>query len=204
MISTRPARPDDSEKTAFLIRLTMGGTADLFVDDKSRMTPEQIFGALFMRDSGRLSYQHGFVLEVNGELAGLLISFAGSQLSALDLATGMNLLSILGLAAMTRLTQRMVPMTAVREAERDEYYISNIGVHPDFQRRGNGAQLLTFAEEQARELGLKKCSLIVNRHNENAIRLYRRFDYKIVYSGEFKGRLAEIEGGYHRMVKELT
>ncbi|HUI87466.1 MAG TPA: N-acetyltransferase [Anaerolineales bacterium] len=204
MTLIRPARPDDSEKAAFLIRLTLGGTADLFVDRGSTMYPEQIFKALFARDSGRLSYQHSFILEEDRTPAGLLVSFPASAMTMLDLTTGSHLLSILGLAAMTRLTQRMLPMTGVREAERGEYYISNVGVHPDFQRRGYGAQLLSFAEEQARAGALKKCSLIVNQHNENAIRLYQRFRYRIIFSGEFKGPLAEVEGGYHRMVKELT
>jgi ribosomal protein S18 acetylase RimI-like enzyme len=204
MISIRPAYSNDSEPAAFLIRIAMGGTADLFVDDKSSLKVEQIFGALFMRDSGRLSHRHGFVLAVDDKVAGLLISFPGSQLSMLDLATGINLLFILGLVQMMRLTQRMLPMMNVREAEGGEYYISDVGVHPDFQRRGYGAQLLSFAEEQARKLGLKKCSLAVHQHNADAIRLYQRFGYKVVYSGQYNGSLAETEGGYHRMVKELT
>ena len=203
MIAIRPARPADSEQAVFLIRLTLGGTAELFVDDKSKMAAGQIFGELFARESGRLSYQHGFILEEDDRAAGLLISFAASKLSLLDLATGMNLLSILGLSAMARLTKRMWPMTGVHEAERGEYYISNLSVHPDLQRRGHGMRLLTFAEEQARRLGLKFCSLIVNQHNHKAVRLYQRRDYKIVHIGQFKGPLAETEGGYHRMVKEL-
>ncbi len=167
------------------------------------MTPGQILAALFVREGGRLGYQNGFVFEVDDKQVGLLMSFSASRMAMLDLVTGSNLLSILGLPAMMHLTQRMLPMTSVREAERGEYYISNIGVLPDFQQRGYGARLLTFAEEQARNLRLKKCSLIVNQHNEKAIQLYQRFDYKIFYSGKFKGLLAETEGGYHRMVKEL-
>ena len=122
----------------------------------------------------------------------------------LDLATGRNLLSILGFSAMQRLTQRMLPMTGVHEAERGEYYISNIAVLPDFQGRGHGKRLLTFAEEQARKLGLKKCSLVVNQHNEKAIPFYEHLGYQMVRSEKFKGRLAETEGGYHRMVKEMS
>jgi ribosomal protein S18 acetylase RimI-like enzyme len=204
MISIRPACPDDSEQAVLLIRLTLGRTIDLFIDKGSTMTAGQILSALFVRDSGRLSYQHGFILEADVMPAGLLISFPASKLAALDFATGMNLLSILGPSAMLRLTRRMLPMTSVHEAEGSEYYIGNLGVHPDFQRRGYGSRLLTFAEEQARKFGLKRCSLIVNQHNENAVRLYKHFDYMVVYSGQYKGPLAETERSYHRMVKELT
>ena len=203
MISIRSASPADSEKATFLIRLTLGGTAELFTDNKSMITSEQILSALFVCKAGRLGYQHSFILEADDMPAGLLISFPASKLAALDIATGTNLLSILGLSAMVRLVLRMLPMTSVHEAERGEYYISNLGIHPDFQRRGYGGRLLTFAEEQARKLGLKKCSLIVHQHNENAIRLYQCFDYRIVYSDQFKGLLDKAERGYHRMVKEL-
>jgi ribosomal protein S18 acetylase RimI-like enzyme len=140
MISIRPARPGDSATAAFLTRLTLGGTADLFVDDESTMTLEQILVALFVRKGGRLSYQHSCILEAENTAVGLLVSFPASAMAMLDLATGSNLLSVLGLGAMIRLTQRMLPMTNVREAERGEYYISNIGVLPDFQRRGYGAR----------------------------------------------------------------
>jgi len=204
MISIRPARSADSEKAAYLIRLTLGGTAELFADNKSAIASEQILSALFVCESGRLGHQHGFILEADDMPAGLLISFPASMLAALDIVTGTNLLSILGFSAMVRLAWRMLPMMGAHEAETGEYYISNLGVHPDYQRHGYGASLLTFAEEQARKLGLNKCSLIVNQHNENAIRLYQRLDYRIIYSGHFKGPLAETERGYHRMIKELT
>ena len=203
MISIRPARPDDSARAAFLIRLTMGGTADMFADGASGLTPEQVLAALFHRACGRLSYQHGFILEADQDPVGLLVSFPASEMTRLDLAMGINLLSVLGFSSMTRLTRRMVPMMKVREAERGEYYISNLAVHPDAQRRGYGGQLLVFAEQQAYKFGLQKCSLIVNQHNADAIRLYQSFGYRIVHSGQYPGALAEIEGGYHRMVKDM-
>lgn len=45
----------------------------------------------------------------------------------------------------------------------DALYIDNIAVHPDFQRRGIGDRLLSFAEEQARAAGLRRMSLLTNQ-----------------------------------------
>ncbi len=198
-VSIRPARPDDARIAASLIRLTMGKSADLFADVESGWTSEKLISTLFACSSGRFSYQVGTMIEVDNSAIGLLMSYPASKMIVLDLITGRNLLSILGIRAMIHFTKRMSPMMNVHEVERGEYYISNVSVLPDFQGNGYGTRLLTFAEGQARKSNLKKCSLIVDEHNDGAIRLYQRLGYKIVFSGKLNG-----ESGYHRMVKELA
>ncbi len=198
-ISIRPARPDDATVAASLIRLTMGASANLFSDIESGWTSEKLLATLFTYKGGRFSYQVGTILAADDAAVGLLVSYPASKMTMLDLITGRNLLSILDFRAMIRFTKRMSLMLNIHEAERGEYYISNVGVLSDFQRKGYGARLLTFAEEQARKSSLKKCSLIVDQHNDGAIRLYQQFGYKIIFSGKLDG-----ESGYHRMVKELT
>ena len=200
----RPAQPDDAVIAASLLHLAMGGTAELFADSESGLSPGKLLAALFTCRGGRFSYQFGTVLKADNVLSGLLISFPASKMMLLDLITGINLLSVLGLRAMIRLTKKMSSMISVHEAERGEYYISNLGVLPDFQGNGYGARLLTFAEEQARKLMLRKCSLTVDEHNDGAIRLYQRYGYEIVFSGKYNSGYAEKESGYHRMVKELA
>lgn len=197
-ILIRPARPDDAAAAASLIRLTMGGSADSFADIESGWSSEKLLSALFVRGGGRFGYRVGTILEADEAAVGLLVSYPASKMAMLDWSTGRNLLSVLGVRALIRLTKRIVPKMNIHEAERGEYYISNIGVLPDFQGNGYGARLLTFAEQQARKSNLNKCSLIVDEHNDGAIRLYQRFGYKVVFSG----RLGE--SGYHRMVKELA
>ena len=177
----------------------MGGSADLFSDIESGWTSEKLLAALFARSGGRFGYQVGTILIADEAAVGLLVSYPASKLTMLDLVTGRTLLSILGIRPTIRFAKRMSAMLNLREAERGEYYISNVGVLPDFQGNGYGARLLTLAEEQARKFGLKRCSLIVDQQNDGAIRLYRRFGYKIVFSGKLDG-----ESGYHRMVKELA
>ena len=198
-VSIRPAQPDDATIAASLIRLTMGGSADLFSDIESGWTSEKLLAALFARSGGRFGYQVGTILIADDTAVGLLVSYPASKLTMLDLVTGRTLLSILGIRPTIRFAKRMSAMLNLREAERGEYYISNVGVLPDFQGNGYGARLLTLAEEQARKFGLKRCSLIVDQQNDGAIRLYQRFGYRIVFSGKLDG-----ESGYHRMVKELA
>jgi hypothetical protein len=38
----------------------------------------------------------------------------------------------------------------------------------------------------------------------DAIRLYQRFDFQIVHRDQYPGSLAAVEGGYYRMVKDLS
>ena len=86
---------------------------------------------------------------------------------------------------------------SIREAKRGEFYISNLAVQPEFQGRGFGTRLMSFAEEQARGSGLRRCALIVDAKNKNAIHFYQMIGYKIVFSGKHKS-------DYHRMVKDLA
>lgn len=60
-------------------------------------------------------------------------------------------------------------------------WISTVGVHPDFQRRGIGAALLTAAEAQ---LTTPRIKLTVRQSNLGAIALYEKFGYVPVSTWE--------------------
>ncbi len=121
------------------------------------------------------------------------------------LQTGLftRMIRVYGPAGTLRMIGRMLPLVNVRETEADEYYISNVGVSSEFQRRGYGTRLMSFAEELASRAGLKKCSLTVDMENTGAIHLYERLGYRIVATRQFTGKVAGKESGMHRMVKEL-
>ncbi len=201
----RPARRADALTAASLIRLTMGATADLFMDAKNGGSPADLLAALFARDGSRFSYRYGSVLDVDGQVAGLLMSYPASKMTVLDLITGRDLLFELGLREMLRLTRRLLPKTGIREAERGEYYISNVGVLPQHQGHGYGTLLMNFAEKLTRTSGLRKCSLTVDEYNDGAIRLYQRLGYRIVNSGKYKdGGTGGAHAGFHHMIKDLV
>jgi ribosomal-protein-alanine N-acetyltransferase len=73
-------------------------------------------------------------------------------------------------------------------------WIAALGVHPDFQRRGIGAQLLEAAEGR---LATPRLRLTVRQNNLSAIALYQKFGYTTVtvypryYAGGEPGLLME-------------
>jgi ribosomal-protein-alanine N-acetyltransferase len=65
-------------------------------------------------------------------------------------------------------------------------WISTIGVHPDYQRRGIGSRLLAECEARLAEPRLR---LVVRARNAPAIALYREFGYEETdrWSGYYAG-----------------
>ena len=57
--------------------------------------------------------------------------------------------------------------------------ISTVAVHPDFQRKGIGRQLVEEILTVAAGFGLKRIRLTVHEDNDAAIRLYRRMGFEI-------------------------
>lgn len=71
----------------------------------------------------------------------------------------------------------------------DELNIGTIAVHPDYQRQGIGAALLTMGLQTGIAEGAKIAHLEVRKSNVSAQRLYERFGFKIV--GERKRYYAD-------------
>lgn len=63
--------------------------------------------------------------------------------------------------------------------EPDEAYVSDVGVAPDCRGQGIGMQLLTHAEDWAREHGRTRLTLLVAATNDAAIGLYEKAGFTI-------------------------
>lgn len=197
-IIIRPARPDDAPLAAAIFRLSMGHRADYLFGADGRAT-EVALMRLFSSDAGRFGYRLSFAAELNRRPLGLLLSFPAADLPRLNLSVVKYLPRALGWD-MFGFAARSLSFVNIKEAEADEYLIGNLGVLPAAQGQGLGKHLLLHAEEQARALGLTKCSLIVSMDNGNALRLYKRNGYQVVFTKTDKNPLAS----YHRMVKTIA
>jgi ribosomal-protein-alanine N-acetyltransferase len=62
----------------------------------------------------------------------------------------------------------------------DEGQINNIAVHPDFQGRGIGKEILRFALDKIRRLGGMFVTLEVRQSNAAAISLYEKMGFTLL------------------------
>lgn len=198
-IQIRPARSDDAPLAAQLFRLSMGGLASYLFKNDSDFAQTSL-EKLFSQNAGRFGFKSAVVAETNEGAVGFLVSYPGADLHRLDIQTVPHLFSSLGFVRAFEFILRGISLPGGKEAANDEYYISNLGVIPASQGSGIGARLLEHADNVARNLHLKKCSLLVSLRNEGARRLYERNGYHIVETVLSKNDAP----GYHRMVKELA
>jgi ribosomal protein S18 acetylase RimI-like enzyme len=194
----RPALPDDALFVAKLMYSTMGTLADhLFRQDVRSI--ESSLARLFSRNAGRFGYRITAIAEAGDGPVGMIIACEGAKLGHINLTTLPHFFPVLGLKNALGFLFRGVTLPGGNEAEKDEYYISNLGIISPAQGRGFGSQLLNYAERMAVACGLYKCSLIVSLHNGEAYRLYERTGYRVVESVQGKSHNL----GYYRMVKML-
>jgi ribosomal protein S18 acetylase RimI-like enzyme len=203
-LNIRPARPEDAKIAARLMHLALGRFGEYIFGNGSPAKTLDVLERLFIGGNNRFNHEHAVLAEKGGSVAGLLLALPAKIMTRLDLLTAMPMLSILAFGEVLRLSVRLLPLAGGREAERDEYYISDLAVFPQFQGQGIGTRLLAFAEEQAARHGLRKCSLIVALHNDAALQLYLRSGYCIVETVTYS-RLQQRcgERGYQRMMKVL-
>jgi ribosomal protein S18 acetylase RimI-like enzyme len=200
----RPARPDDAIAAVDLIYLPMGRLADYLFGDDNADQARDVFRRLFVREQNRFSYRYADILEQNGEVAGLLLSYPAPALSDLAIPTGKEMREVLGAAGMARMIGRSVPFMRHKECFPDEYYVFTISVRPDLQSYGLGKHLLAMAQRKAIEARLGKCSLGVTLDNHRAVKFYSRIGFQIVQTVRTPGLRKTIgHPGYYKMLAKF-
>ncbi len=201
-VPIRPALPGDIPLVASLIQLTMGEEMD-WLFGGTALSATEVVTDLVGRRGNRFSREFCWMAEEQGQAVGLLLAFPGSLLPRLELTMGWQLLRIIGLAATWRIARKQREYGELVEASRDEFYVSHVGVVPEFQGRSIGSALLHFAESLALASNLQKCSLLVSRNNP-ACRLYTRHGYHVAAEYPTANPAIAHGAGYYRMIKSLS
>lgn len=137
-------------------------------------------------ETNRYSLANNLVAEVDGVAAGSIISFPADRQPDLD--------GIL-LDALNRRGYNLERLFF--EGEPGTYYLSTMGVNPDFRGKGIGTALLAAAGQKGAELGFSRASLLVSKGKPKVQALYEKLGYSVLVGVA----IGDVE--YNRMVKPI-
>jgi ribosomal protein S18 acetylase RimI-like enzyme len=182
----------------------MGKVADYLFGGGSSETARQVLEGLFQARRNYFSHEYAVVATCSGEVRGLLIGYGVPFMNSLELPTAFCMLRAFGALRYAGFLVRALPLTGVKEAEEDEYFIAHVAVLPAFQGNGLGTRMLIHAEEAAREAGFRKLSMTVDVENQRALALYMRTGFKLIQTIEVPALRRRLGfEGIHRLRKIL-
>jgi len=185
----RPARKSECRTIARLYSISSDGVAD-YVWTQLAEPGEDILDVgqrRYENEESAFSYRNCTVATIKDEAVGMIVAFP------IFVDENAELESDSVLAPYSRLE------------EDNSYYICGVTLFPEYRGLGIGTKLMTLAEEQARDKGFAKLSLIVFEKNEGAKRLYERLGYRVVAREAIvPHELIHYTGDALLMVKQLT
>lgn len=128
------------------------------------------------REEGSFSYRNAVIIEHDGRAAGCLIGYPIPQ-EPDPIPDDMP--------AIFR------PLQELENRAAGTWYVNVLAVLPEYRNLGLGAQLLAYANEKGRKLGLRGMSMIVSDDNSGARRLYERVGYRV------HSQLPIVKDGWH-------
>ena len=116
------------------------------------------------RDTGGFSYRNSVVAEIDGKVVGALVGYpVPDEPEPVDADD---------------IPPMFVPLRELENRAPGNWYVNSVAVFPKARGLGVGSQLMTHAEQIAKDLGLRGLSLIVSDANHGARQLYERLGYE--------------------------
>lgn len=118
------------------------------------------------REQGDFSYRNMYVAEIDGAVAGMLLSYPLPDPYVLD-----------GLETYPEVVRPLVRLEALAAGS---WYINAIAAGGHWRGQGIGTRLMALGQVLALQARISTLSLIVSEHNTGAMRLYRRLNFEPV------------------------
>jgi ribosomal protein S18 acetylase RimI-like enzyme len=180
----RPCDPGYADGVAALVYESSPELLDFMF--ASRPKAEAVLKKLLSLPKGQFGYQFATVMLSDGAVAGVVLGYDRTQLSAQALPGAINMLRATPLSRWLHLigTVNKALSGYVPPPSTDAYYINNIAVDGARRGLGLGARLLDQAIDTARAAGYRSVELDVTESNDGAIRFYQRFGFnRVAVSG---------------------
>ena len=166
----RAATRDDAEHLAFLINLAGEGLPEFLWRRMAHEGQEPlVVGAhRAARNAGAFSFRNAAVLEIDGSVAGMLLSYPlpdPYEIGELD-----------DYPAPVR------PLVELESEAPGSWYVNAIATYEKFRGRGVASALMAHCQDLATAVGATRLSLIVASENTGAHALYLKLGYREIAS----------------------
>ena len=174
-VLVRKGKPEDAQHFSELVTLTSPAMFPAIFGSGVK----KLMKKLFPHKRHYYSFDRSFFAEVNGQVVGM------AQLHKLTTRKGQTVrLSLLLLKYLKwRLPTKAFNLLKfdhlIKFVSRNDCYLSNVSIYPEFRSFGIGTKLLAAIEEEVKSIGKKRIVLHAETHNARAISLYERLGYKI-------------------------
>ena len=166
----RPATAADARHIAELIAISSDGVALIDWSEQAAasdgLTPLDVGTAAYASDEGDYSFRNCTVAEVDGAVAGVLLTFAVAER---DLPAPPPPYDGSDVYAPYRYLEAP-----------DTWYVCGVALYPEYRGRGLGSRLMAQVELEARERGYDRISLVAFEENAGSVRLYERLGYTVI------------------------
>lgn len=201
----RPARPADAAFGAEMILSTMGRLGEALLGGGDRGRALDVLRAFFVRDENRFSHRWAWIIEREGEPAGIVLGYPWELERQLSLGTGKQAWSIGGASLLLHLAWHSLPLAGVEEGGPGAFIIAHLAVQPAHRRAGLARALLEHVERLGLDAGCHMCTLLVEEDNIPARRLYARVGYDVAQRYDVPLlRRRGMSAGFLRMEKHFT
>ena len=167
----RPATVKDARDIASLIAISSDGVAVIEWTEAAvteGVEPLDIGERTYRNPDGNYSWRNCTIVEKNGKVAGMLLTF------------GMPVAEARDPRQRPTIDDANVFAPYMYLEEPDSWYVCGVALYPEHRGQGLGTRLMQLVNEQARQNGFEKVSLVAFAQNEGSVRLYQRLGYEIV------------------------
>lgn len=184
----RQAYQNEAQEIAPLVHEAVGDIADELANSQDKRKVRDLLANLIKREGTRVGHTFIDVVEVNGVIGGIAVSYSGKVLEAANKPT-FGFLRRYHDGTPKAIQKNVLPLLQAKEAEEDEYYLDALAVDPKFRGQGLGTALIKHVQKKARKKGFSKASLLVEHGNIGAYRLYKKIGYKVAGKVSMKDML---------------
>jgi ribosomal protein S18 acetylase RimI-like enzyme len=171
----RRGRPGDAEHFARLALFT----APVFLPYYWGSDVRNILRKLFQTPGNWYSFEHTYVVEVDGEVAGMALGYSYRQKEEEAERTGEMAVECMEGSEYTELPDPRVA-GIMEQVDEGDYYFQHLAVYPKFRSHGVGTRLMQMLGEEVQKTECTRVVGDVETDNTEAIKLYERLGAQII------------------------